>query len=206
MHARIEQLGAKRVHPRADCDVDWDARSGVTEGVFAALEPWETSAHDFNPIASADSQAPFPARLLVNRKLTRDGSKECGTRDFARGKWACVGGDALGVLPTNCPALVGGLLEVLGCDGEEAVAIDGGELPLRLALLQHFDITKPSTDLLNAAAAHGAEFAPLLDPERREELKKWLWGREVFDVIASLPKQFTAAEFIALLRSSSAAL
>ena len=205
--ARIEQLGAKRMYPRADCDVDYEAPAAAwTEGVFTAMGGMGDMSPmtPINPIAEVPTRKrPFPAHLLVNRKLTRDGSeKEVRHFEISLEGSGLVYevGDALGVMPTNCPALVGDLLAALGCDGEEAVAIDGGELPLRLALLQHFDITKPSTDLLNAAAAHGAEFAPLLDPERREELKKWLWGREVFDVIASLPRQFSAAEFIALLK------
>ena len=91
------------------------------------------------------------------------------------------------------------ILAALGCDGEEAVKTpDGAETSLRLALAQHYDITRPSTDLLKAAAERGAaggELAALLDPARKDDLKKWLWGREVIDVIGGLAQPFTAAEF-----------
>ena len=56
---------------------------------------------------------------------------------------------------------------------------------------------------MKAAAERGAaggELASLLDPARKDDLKKWLWGREVIDVIGGLAPQFTAAEFIALLK------
>jgi sulfite reductase (NADPH) flavoprotein alpha-component len=95
------------------------------------------------------------------------------------------------------------LLAALGCDGEEGVpAAETGELSLRLALLQNYDIAKPSTDLLKAVAERhpDGELAPLLDPTRREDLKKWLWGREVIDIVAGLPTPFTAPEFVALLK------
>jgi hypothetical protein len=50
---------------------------------------------------------------------------------------------------------------MLGFDGEEAVSAGGTEMPLRLALTQHFDITKPSNELLAAAAGRspGSELA-----------------------------------------------
>ena len=63
-------------------------------------------------------------------------------------------GDALGIFPSNCHALVSELIAELGCDGEEAVQTpEGGETSLRHALTHHYDISKPSRDLLAAAAA-----------------------------------------------------
>ena len=219
---RLEDLGAKRVHPRADCDVDYETPAKAwTDGVFSALgsvngdskmvngtsESARTAStnHD-SPSTIHDRKNPFPARLLVNRKLTGEGSgKE--VRHFeiaiAGSELDYEVGDALGVLPSNDPQLVGDLLGVLGFDGEEAVAgPDGGELTLRLALAQHYDITKPGTDLLKAAAARhpGGEIAPLLDPARREDLKKFLWGREVIDLVSGLAAPFTPAEFVKTLK------
>src|SRR5205085_3368164 len=46
----------------------------------------------------------------------------------------------------------------------------------------------------------GGELASLLDPARKDDLKKWLWGREIIDVIGGLAQKFSAAEFIALLK------
>lgn len=217
---RLEKLGAQRVHPRVDCDVDYDAPAASwTDGVFTALAPLVASASApaatsavFAPQAPAETKDlswsrknPFPARLAVNRLLTRSGSEK-EVRHFeialAGSNLRYEVGDALGVMPTNCPELVSELLAMLGCDGEEAVPTDAGEMPLRLALAQHFDVTRPSTDLLKAAAERNpnSELAPLLDPARREDLKKWLWGREVFDVIATMPSRFGAGEFASLLK------
>ena len=59
-------------------------------------------------------------------------------------------GDALGVIPLNCPEQVAEVLAALGSDGEEAVpAPDGGDLPLRRALTECYDLGKPSAGLLN---------------------------------------------------------
>ncbi len=215
---RFEELGAQRVHPRVDCDVDYDALAKAwTEGVFAALsssngaallaleDPSGVSATPGAEAPQGFSRTnPFSARLVTNRVLTGQGSgKE--VRHFeitlAGSGMTYEVGDALGLMPTNCPVLVADLLKVLGRDGEEAVANpDGAETSLRHALAQSYDITRPSPDFLKAASARHAELAALLDPARKDELKKFLWGREVIDVLAGMKSPFTSGEFIALLK------
>ena len=214
---RFEKLGAKRVHPRVDCDVDYDAPAkSWTDGVFAALassrgvdggaDTESEPIHD--PLSTIYSRKnPFPARLLANRLLNAEGSgKEVRHYEIslAGSGLTYQVGDALGVVPANCNELVGEVLGALGCDGEEAVKTsDGSETSLRLALAQHYDITRPSGELLKAAAERGAaggELASLLDPARKDDLKKWLWGREIIDVIGGLAQRFSAAEFITLLK------
>jgi sulfite reductase (NADPH) flavoprotein alpha-component len=209
---RFEQLGAQRVHPRVDCDVDYDGPAKAwTEGVFAALSSTGSapaSVSDEAPAATGHSKKnPFPARLLTNRLLNAEGSgKEVRHYEISLAGSGLIYevGDALGVVPVNCGELVGDILAALGCDGEEAVkSPEGTETSLRLALTQHYDITRPSVELLKAAAERGAaggELAGLLDPARKDDLKKWLWGREIIDVIGGLASQFSAAEFIALLK------
>ena len=73
------------------------------------------------------------------------------------------------------------------------------------ALLRHLDVTKPSSDLLAAVAqaAPDCELAPLLAPERAAELKKWLWGRDVLDILSFLPVPFTVEQLVPLLRKLS---
>jgi sulfite reductase (NADPH) flavoprotein alpha-component len=163
---RLEQLGARRIQSRTDCDVDFESAAlAWMENVFAALLGESTSSRPVLPamvsapekVGSESSSGwsrtnPFPARLKVNRRLNADSSE----KDVRHLEISLAGpgltyevGDALGVMPTNCPDLVSELLSLLGCDGEEAVPTpDGPEVPLRLALLQYYDITKPSPDLL----------------------------------------------------------
>jgi sulfite reductase (NADPH) flavoprotein alpha-component len=114
-------------------------------------------------------------------------------------------GDALGVLPTNCPTLVQDILTHLRCNGEEPVGINGADVPLREALSRYLDITKSSNDLLSTVArrARDCELARLLEPGRSAELKNWLWGRGVIDVLELLSEPLPAAEFVKVLRKLS---
>ncbi len=221
---RLESLGARRVHPRIDCDVDYEAPAKTwTEGVFTALFPSPGAAPTASPAPASEASAapaaaeaphgalfsrknPFPARLLVNRKLTAQGSAK-EVRHFeislAGSDLSYEVGDALGIIPSNCSALVDDLISALGCDGEEAVATpNGAETSLRAALTHHYDVAKPSNDLLKAAAGRMPDDAlqSLLVPARNAELKTWLWGREVIDVLLAMKATFTAAELIPLLK------
>ena len=212
---RFAALGAKRVADRKDCDVEYDEPVAEwTASVFAALGNGANGSNGSKASAAADSATaeegwskknPFPAKLTTNRKLSAEGS----AKDVRHFEISLAGsgmtyevGDALGVIPSNCPQLVSEILKVLGCDGEEAVKTADGEHPLRLALTQHFDITRPSAEFLAAAVQHspGSELASLIDPARKDDLRKWLYGREIIDVLGGLTTPFTSVEFIALLK------
>ncbi|MBC8001188.1 MAG: sulfite reductase subunit alpha [Opitutaceae bacterium] len=212
---RLEQLGARRIHPRVDCDVDYEALATAwINGALAALAPSDDSSSkaritevvkiEARPEAHSKAN-PFPARLLTNRRLNGDGSEK-ETRHFEisleGSGLAYEAGDALGVIPANCPALVEDLLVALGCDGEEAVPVPGGgELPLRKALTAAYDIARPTNELMQRVASQNSALRELLASERKDELKKWLWGREVIDLLLGTPDaRFTPAEFVALLK------
>jgi len=150
---------------------------------------------------------PFPARLLTNRKLTGDGSAK-ETRHFEisldGSDLTYQPGDALGVIPANCPALVNELLRVLNRDGEEAVAApDGGEVALRTALLRHYEITRIPDALLRAVAARSADRAllELCQPGAAQALTNYLAERDVTDLLTEFASvTFTPAELVAHFR------
>jgi sulfite reductase (NADPH) flavoprotein alpha-component len=75
-------------------------------------------------------------------------------------------------------------------------------MSLREALTHHFDVTKPSQEMIAAVAkaAPQSELAPLLAPEKRDDLKKWLWGRHVIDLLHLLPAPMSVTEFVPLLK------
>ncbi len=199
---RLAALGAKRLHARAECDADYETRAKEwIGGTFALLgSPAPAAggmASDEEEEKGWTKTRPFPARLAANRTLTGAGSAK-EVRHFeidlsgSGPDFKYEAGDALGVMPANDPALVGDLLALLGLDKDDA---------LREALRTTYDITKPSPDLLKAAAETNDELRPLLAPERKDDLLKWLWGREAIDVFAATPAlRPDAARLRALLK------
>jgi sulfite reductase (NADPH) flavoprotein alpha-component len=219
--ARLAALGAKRLYERADCDVAYEEAAAAWQtGVFNVIDAMSapTSAPSpeveiQNPKSEIQNEPtfgrknPFPAKLLENRKLTADASAK-ETRHFAFSLEASglsyEVGDALGVFPANCPALVEDILRALNRDGEEAVpAPDGGEVSLRTALLRHYEITKIPAPLLKVIAERSWDktLADLLVPEAKEALAKYLWGREIIDLLADFSSvTFEPADFVSHLK------
>ncbi|HUR46162.1 MAG TPA: sulfite reductase subunit alpha, partial [Candidatus Saccharimonadales bacterium] len=216
--ARLEALGAKRLVPRSDCGVDyeqpatswmtalWDALA--TTPNTAANTPAKALAVEAEKSVPGYSRAaPFSARLKTNRRLNGPGSdKETRHFEILLGPSGPTyePGDALGVIPENCPVLVEELLACLACSGEEKVnGPDGKEITLHEALLKHHTITQPTPSLVQAAAERSkhTELLGLIAPDQKGALDKWLFGRDIVDVLRGCAgAAFEPAEFTGLLR------
>jgi sulfite reductase (NADPH) flavoprotein alpha-component len=150
---RLEQLGAQRVHPRVDCDVDFDEPAKAwMDGTFKALSDGTIATHSTNAprvVARTEDSLyskknPFRATLIANIKLNGEGSSK-DTRHIAL-SLAGSGlvyetGDALGVCVQNCPEVVDAIIADHGFYAETLVILpDGGQAPLREALLKHYEV------------------------------------------------------------------
>lgn len=73
---------------------------------------------------------------------------------------------------------------------------------MRQALLENFELTRPSRDTLEFIAERNgsAELKSLLANERRNDLKQWLWGRQLPDVLEAFPIKVSAQEFASALK------
>ncbi|TAL00123.1 MAG: sulfite reductase subunit alpha, partial [Verrucomicrobia bacterium] len=158
-------------------------------------------------VSAYGKKNPFPSPLLTNLKLNGDGSAK-DTRHF---EFSLEGsgltyeaGDALCVRPTNCAELAEEILRALGCSGEEAVPDrDGKDVSLREALVHHYEITRIPNPFLKAMAERSgdAELTKLSSPDANGELSKFLYGREIIDLLhAHRNAKFAPKEFVALLR------
>ena len=161
-----------------------------------------------SPATPYSRKNPFPARLLVNEKLNREGSEK-ETRHY---EFSLTGsglqyevGDSMGVLPRNNPRLVEELLDALHFSGEESVQNKEGEVfSIREGLLKHYQITQPSKQFLEVIVERSPNASNLrewMHPDRKRELDEYLWGREIIDFLLEAPSiRFSPHEFASKLR------
>jgi sulfite reductase (NADPH) flavoprotein alpha-component len=150
---------------------------------------------------------PFPARMVVNRRLSGPESAK-DTRHFELDLtgWGLTFevGDSLAVYATNDPELVDEMIRTLGATGDEQVPrLKGEPTPFREALLRDYSITQPTPKFLKAIAQR-ASAAPtlgyLLTPNRKQDLDTYLWGMEIIDFLLEHPSvRFAPEEFVGLL-------
>src|SRR6266704_479404 len=150
---------------------------------------------------------PFPARLLVNRRLSGPESAK-DTRHFELDLtgWGLSFevGDSVAVYATNELQLVDEIIHALGATGDEQVPrLKGPATIFREALLRAYGITQPTTKFLKAIterANSSTLLKDLLQPERKEDLDRYLWGMEVIDFLSEHPSaKFSPQEFVGLL-------
>jgi sulfite reductase (NADPH) flavoprotein alpha-component len=209
---RLAALGATRLLDRVDCDVDFEA-------------PAEKWLSDIIPLMSGGSQTvavvdatpaqgkplynrknPFPARLTANRLLTSaESSKE--TRHYeisiSGSGLHYEAGDALCVIPSNCPDLVAAIIAALNCRGDEDETVNGELMSFADALQHQFEIKQPSKELLAEIASRSgdATLNGLLQGTDKDALSDYLWGRDVLDLLLQYPDMdISAAEFLRLLK------
>ncbi|MCF7786607.1 MAG: flavodoxin domain-containing protein [Prosthecobacter sp.] len=147
LDTRLEELGAKRIVDRVDCDVEFDDLAKKwSASAFTAL------TGSTAPVASTDPEEeagftkknPFPAKLIDNTPLNARGS----SKDTRHIGFSLAGsglnyevGDALGVFVQNCPEVVDAVIAAHGFDPQAEVALpDGGSAALREALIKHYEV------------------------------------------------------------------
>jgi sulfite reductase (NADPH) flavoprotein alpha-component len=213
--ARLETLGAKRVSPRQDCDVDYEENySAWLDAALKAFAP-QTAA----PVAVAGVSAvsastveygkknPFPSEVVEHVILNGEGS----TKETLHVGLSLDGsglvyepGDALAVLPVNAPDVVETVIKAAKLTGTETVEVKGeGSKLLADALSEDFDITAVSRAVLTKlqAATGSTELAALLAEDAKEQLKAWNHGREIVDAIETFaPNGLSAAQLTGILR------
>ncbi|MEP6664530.1 MAG: sulfite reductase subunit alpha, partial [Verrucomicrobiota bacterium] len=221
---KLTALGATCVHPRVNCDLDFEETFAKWQNeVLSALSAAEgaqasslrVSSQGNNPTGRASNVSqsiysrnhPFPAPLTANRKLT-GGSSEKDTRHFEisldGSGLTYEAGDALGVYPANCSSLVNELLDALKFSGDELVpGRENTEVLLREALSRHYEITKIPVALLQAVSEQTGDesLKKVASPTANGELTQFLQGRDAVDLLRAHPTaKFSPTEFIGFFK------
>ncbi|WP_321877878.1 bifunctional nitrate reductase/sulfite reductase flavoprotein subunit alpha [Paraburkholderia bannensis] len=216
LDARLEALGAQRLLPRVDCDTEFQgAADAWLERVTLRIKEEDAALHavpaggtipEVLPGCAPTKARPGASRLVENVRLNMQGATK-DTRYFslATGEAGIEyeAGDALGVWPTNCPALVDELLSLTRLHADTPIDVPGvGDMRLADALSHHYEIARPGPDALAfiAARARGQGLSDLLRDERKGDLKNWLWGQQLADVLHEYPVDLTARELTGMLK------
>jgi sulfite reductase (NADPH) flavoprotein alpha-component len=224
LEARLQALGAERLHPRQDCDVDFavDAETWMN-GVLQELRQWherqwppalgvtgspprgQVPPPAREPSFSRDH--PYQAELLENLVLNDEGSTKT-TRHLElllEGSGLTYQpGDVLGLFPRNLPEEVAAVIAMLKLDPEEPVAVrPGTEKPLREALEADCELARLTPPVaVKYAQLAGNGMVDLLKPENEARLWEYLQGRGVRDLIQDFPlsRAVSGRELTGLLR------
>ncbi len=217
--ARLEALGARRVAPRVDCDVDFRASAeagiasalsalapavadGTTTARIALVDPVQHAAGA--PIAPAED-VEVTATVLVNQRITgRASSKDVRHLEFALDTAALAyePGDSVIVTPLNPPAIVAELLETRGWAAQADVRIGEQTLPLATALAGKVELTLLSRPVLAAIAARSAHPAlhDALANTSGTALADYMRERQLIDVLNETGVELTPQEFVEIAR------
>ncbi|UKS30972.1 bifunctional nitrate reductase/sulfite reductase flavoprotein subunit alpha [Paenibacillus sp. HWE-109] len=215
LDARLEELGAYRLLDRTDCDTDYQEQLAtwimtiartLNEPPQSSPEPEQLPATELIKNKVYDRNHPLRTTLIANRRLNPANSEK-ETRhfifDLKNSGMRYEAGDALGVWPTNCPDLVDEILAVIQVDSAAAVTVkELGEMSIAAALLHHYEIVRITPGMLRFIQERSSSevLGHLLKNENKSELKKWLWGRQLVDVLQEFPISISAIDFLDILK------
>lgn len=196
LDARFEALGGKRSVERVDLDLDYDKQAADwIKNTLKVLAPAPGTdnvvAVDFAGRAAAEDEDAEPSRepalvevvdhVNLNSSLSDKETIHLAL-EFPDGAPAYEPGDSLEIYPENDPVLVEEILKATNLTGDEA---------LRKALLSERDITTLSATTVErfAKATSHAEARALVESG---EVKAWIEGRHLIDLIETYPATLTA--------------
>ena len=199
--ARLEALGARRIAPRLDCDLDYEApAASFIDGLFTALAPQADAGSvihvDFHRAEGVEiSKAnPFEAEVAALHPITSSRSESETLHlelDLSGSGLSYEPGDTLGIASTNAPTLADAILGATGLAGNAGA---------REALIRERDITTLTPKLIAdyAALTGEAKLAALAADEAARAA--FIAGRQPVDLFEAFPHRLDAGQLAALLR------
>ncbi|MEM9734279.1 MAG: sulfite reductase flavoprotein subunit alpha [Pseudomonadota bacterium] len=213
---RFEQLGAKRMLARMDCDVDYeDAANGWLEEVLPVMAEDVDMGAAAGAVSTNTATAPkklekwgrknpYISSIIENRLLSSKASaKEIRhfSLELADDGIGYEAGDALGVVPVNDEKLVDAFLTYFGAGSEDEAP--GFLEPLKTVLKTKLEIVTPNREFIREleARAGNDELSNVVANGDKEALEAFLWNQDTLDLLnLANGKPFTIDEFLKLLK------
>jgi sulfite reductase (NADPH) flavoprotein alpha-component len=212
--SRFEALGATRLVPRVDCDVEYE--TAAAEWIGAVVKAWKQTpgpSLEVAVIPAAPATAvvwnkknPFSARVLERINLNGRGSEKSTLHlelSLTGSGITYQPGDSLGIVPRNDPAYVDDFLAAARLSPEATVTLNDENRSLRETLIEMFEVTTITRPFLKAYAAIAGHEAltTMASPGQDETFRNFVCGREIIDVLfAYPPNQLTPQSLIGMLR------
>jgi sulfite reductase (NADPH) flavoprotein alpha-component len=197
---RLAALGGKRVVERVDCDLDFAEPAGRwIGGAVKALAPPDAGRGRVIEVDFGGKPATAPNTDMVEAEITEhvNLNSSRSTKEtihlalaFAGGAPAYEPGDSLDLYAENDPAYVDELLKLAGLSSDDK---------LRAEFIKSRDVTTLSLKTIETYAAQtGHQYVKALIAEG--QVKEWIAGRQLIDLIAMFPIALTAERLRAVTR------
>ena len=198
---RFEELGAERLTPRVDCDIDYeDAAEAWTQAIVEQLGAdaapsmisFAVAPSAAPPAVIHDKRNPFPAPVIDNIAIVGRGStKETRHIEFSLegSGLAYEPGDALGIAASNDPAIVTTLIDALSLKADAEFEHKGKTLRLDDALTHHFEITTATPRFLDywAMLSEADALKQLQQDDRSGDRSVFLHTHHILDIVRRFP-------------------
>ncbi len=209
---RLAELGAERMLPCVECDVDFKGASDAWVDKVSGLVP-RTATADLPlaaiPVAQTEGVAaptrtnPVELEVLENICLTAP-SRRAAVHHLSllieNDDLQLQPGDAVGVLPHNPPELVAAVLNMSGLSGDDAVVVDDQAMPLVQALREKLDLTIPGKPLLQLLAELTGDAQLQQINANSKAQRELLRASSVLDILRQYPATLDTHALTAALR------
>lgn len=213
---RLQDLGAKAITARVDCDVDYDEQvSAWFDTLSHQLRDELSTKSRQTHVPTVDNKtssvgatqytkkSPFTATLLESQKITgRDSVKDIRHIEISlEGSGIQYrAGDALGVWFKNDVALVSELLALLKLESAALVNLSGEVFTLEDLLINQCELTQSYPSFVTAYAkfANSVELNTLL--EDKSVLREYLAKHQIIDIVRQFPAKVSPQELTDSLR------
>lgn len=209
---RLGELGAHRIYPRVDVDVDPDeAFEEWSKGLIEVLAPASRAvssngaAVDEIEEVGYSKKNPFPSIVVNNFNLNEPGDKQTNHIEISlegSGLEYEVG-DALGVYPENPGSVVDEIIAALPFRAGDVPTSTGEEVSLRDALIRHYDIGNINKSLIEKWQKRSGSpyLRSLVEADDREGWENFCRGRDLIDLVLNYPADFADGEdFVSILK------